>query len=70
MSGLSVVAALLTKPILLKRLFAQDEFSKSRSFKCSRLLLSIKDFAVATATILLTIPLFSIFVKIFLNLFV
>ena len=42
----------------LKRLFVQDEFSKSRSFKCSRLLLSIKAFAVATATTLLTIPPF------------
>ena len=40
MSGLTVVAAFLTKSILLKRPFAQDEFSKFMYFKWSRLVLS------------------------------
>ena len=72
MFGLPVVAAIFTKSSLLKRLFAQDEFSKSSSFKCSRLLLSIKAFAVATTTTFLTIsPFFRyMYVKIFLYLFV
>ena len=57
------------KTHLLKKT-SQDEFSKSRSFKCSRLTLLIKAFAVAAATDLLTIPLLFDYVKIFLYLFV
>ena len=56
----TVIFARLTKPILQNRLFVHDEFSSSRTFRCSVSLLAMRAFAVAMATTELTTPRFLI----------
>ena len=55
-SGWAVVEAVLTKPILTKRLFTQDELSRSRNLSDSSEPFSINALTSAKITIVLTTP--------------
>ena len=55
-SGREVVQLLLTKPILTKRLFAQDELLRSKTLSDTSEHFSITALATAAAAIVLTTP--------------